>query len=78
MNDAEDPDIVSKPAWDSSQLHMRTWLDELAFWLSTQLSDYATLVEHGFVKFYVPRQGRNLRLRPCLGYPRPSPTALHF
>eukprot|EP00965_Chrysotila_dentata_P029536 981961-Pleurochrysis_carterae.AAC.1 len=49
MNDSEDPDSVSKPSSDSSQLHMRTWLDDLALWLPTQLSDYATLVEHGYV-----------------------------
>eukprot|EP00965_Chrysotila_dentata_P182842 6038403-Pleurochrysis_carterae.AAC.1 len=49
MNDSEDPETVSKPSWDSSQLHMRTWLDDLALWLPTQSSDYATLVEHGCV-----------------------------
>eukprot|EP00965_Chrysotila_dentata_P102180 3373379-Pleurochrysis_carterae.AAC.1 len=49
MNDSEDSESVSKPSWDSSQLHMRTWLDDLALWLPTQSSDYATLVEHGYV-----------------------------
>eukprot|EP00965_Chrysotila_dentata_P072494 2395283-Pleurochrysis_carterae.AAC.1 len=49
MNESEDPESVSKPSWDSSQLHMRTWLDDLALWLPTQCADYASLVEHGFV-----------------------------
>eukprot|EP00965_Chrysotila_dentata_P082983 2737722-Pleurochrysis_carterae.AAC.1 len=49
MNDSEDPESVSKPPWDSSQLHMRTWLDDFALWLPTQYADYASLVEHGYV-----------------------------
>eukprot|EP00965_Chrysotila_dentata_P205280 6182867-Pleurochrysis_carterae.AAC.2 len=47
MDATEDPDAVSKPFWDSSQLYMRTWLDDLAIWLPSQLSDYATLVAQG-------------------------------
>eukprot|EP00965_Chrysotila_dentata_P055224 1832684-Pleurochrysis_carterae.AAC.1 len=49
MTETDDPDTVSKPSWDSSQLHMRTWLDDLAIWLPSQQSDYATLVEQGYV-----------------------------
>eukprot|EP00965_Chrysotila_dentata_P158534 5236491-Pleurochrysis_carterae.AAC.1 len=49
MNESENPESASKPSWDSSQLHMRTWLDDLALWLPTQYADYASLVEHGFV-----------------------------
>eukprot|EP00965_Chrysotila_dentata_P084585 2791941-Pleurochrysis_carterae.AAC.1 len=68
MNDSEDPDSVSKPSWDSSQLHMRTWLDDLALWLPTQLSDYATLVEHAIRD----------RLQPLYSFDDPSPRAPAF
>eukprot|EP00965_Chrysotila_dentata_P093178 3077844-Pleurochrysis_carterae.AAC.1 len=49
MNATEDPYAVSKQSWGSSQMYMRTWLDDLSIWLPSQLSDYATLVEQGFV-----------------------------
>eukprot|EP00965_Chrysotila_dentata_P049866 1653128-Pleurochrysis_carterae.AAC.1 len=50
LNDASpDTDTVSTPNWDSSQLYMRAWLDDLAAWLPTKNSDFATLVEFGYV-----------------------------
>eukprot|EP00965_Chrysotila_dentata_P043150 1433211-Pleurochrysis_carterae.AAC.1 len=87
MNDSEDPDSVSKPSWDSSQLHMRTWLDDLALWLPTQLSDYATLVERGYV---LTSQGKVAtfdldhalairdRLQPLYAFDNPSPLVPTF
>eukprot|EP00965_Chrysotila_dentata_P134984 4464773-Pleurochrysis_carterae.AAC.1 len=87
MNDSEDPDSVSKPSLDFSQLHMRTWLDDLALWLPTQLSDYATLVEHGYV---LTSQGKVAtydldhalairdRLQPFHSFDDPSPRTPTF
>eukprot|EP00965_Chrysotila_dentata_P037809 1257201-Pleurochrysis_carterae.AAC.1 len=50
LNDAStDTDTVSTPSWDSSQLFMRAWLDDLAAWLPTKNADFATLVEFGYV-----------------------------
>eukprot|EP00965_Chrysotila_dentata_P036561 1217018-Pleurochrysis_carterae.AAC.1 len=37
------------PIWDSSQLYLRAWLDDLANWLPAQHSNYAPLVEFGYV-----------------------------
>eukprot|EP00965_Chrysotila_dentata_P089067 2940975-Pleurochrysis_carterae.AAC.1 len=44
-----DPDSVSPPSWDSSQLHLRPWLDDIASWLPAQHSNYSPLIEYGYV-----------------------------
>eukprot|EP00965_Chrysotila_dentata_P183142 6048103-Pleurochrysis_carterae.AAC.1 len=44
-----DPDSVSQPAWDSSQLHLRPWLDDIAAWLPAQHSNYSPIIEFGYV-----------------------------
>eukprot|EP00965_Chrysotila_dentata_P127610 4220198-Pleurochrysis_carterae.AAC.1 len=44
-----DPDAVSAPSWDSSQLHLRLWLDDVAAWLPAQHSNYSPLIEYGYV-----------------------------
>eukprot|EP00965_Chrysotila_dentata_P134768 4457893-Pleurochrysis_carterae.AAC.1 len=44
-----DPDTVSPPSWDSSQLHLRPWLDDVASWLPAQHSNYSPLIEYGYV-----------------------------
>eukprot|EP00965_Chrysotila_dentata_P159069 5254787-Pleurochrysis_carterae.AAC.1 len=44
-----DPDSVSLPSWDSSQLHLRPWLDDIAAWLPAQHSNYSPIIEFGYV-----------------------------
>eukprot|EP00965_Chrysotila_dentata_P057432 1905115-Pleurochrysis_carterae.AAC.1 len=44
-----DTDSVSQPSWDSSQLHLRPWLDVVAAWLPAQHSNYSPLIEFGYV-----------------------------
>eukprot|EP00965_Chrysotila_dentata_P048400 1605325-Pleurochrysis_carterae.AAC.1 len=49
-NDAStDTDPVSQPSWDSSQLYLRPWLDDVAAWLPAQHSNYSPLIEFGYV-----------------------------
>eukprot|EP00965_Chrysotila_dentata_P035345 1175887-Pleurochrysis_carterae.AAC.1 len=48
-NASTDTDPVSQPVWDSSQLHLRPWLDDVAAWLPAQHSNYAPLIEFGYV-----------------------------
>eukprot|EP00965_Chrysotila_dentata_P063338 2099118-Pleurochrysis_carterae.AAC.1 len=66
---------------------MRTWLDDLAHWLPTQQSDYATLVEHGFI---ITSQGKvatydldhalaiRSRLQQLYTFDNPSPCVPNF
>eukprot|EP00965_Chrysotila_dentata_P165398 5462145-Pleurochrysis_carterae.AAC.1 len=44
-----DTDSVSPLSWDSSQLHLRPWLDDIASWLPAQHSNYSPLIEYGYV-----------------------------
>eukprot|EP00965_Chrysotila_dentata_P210684 6186034-Pleurochrysis_carterae.AAC.3 len=48
-NQTSDSDSVSAPSWDSSQLHLRSWLDDVAAWLLAQHSNYSPLIEYGYV-----------------------------
>eukprot|EP00965_Chrysotila_dentata_P001516 50106-Pleurochrysis_carterae.AAC.1 len=48
-NSSNDADTVSAPTWDSSQLYLRAWLDDIAAWLPSQHSNYAPLIEYGYV-----------------------------
>eukprot|EP00965_Chrysotila_dentata_P066716 2208655-Pleurochrysis_carterae.AAC.1 len=48
-NNSNDADTVSAPTWDSSQLYLRAWLDNIAAWLPSQHSNYAPLIEYGYV-----------------------------
>eukprot|EP00965_Chrysotila_dentata_P066666 2207230-Pleurochrysis_carterae.AAC.1 len=48
-NASTDTDSVSQPAWDSSQLHLRPWLDDVAAWLPAQHANYSPLIEFGYV-----------------------------
>eukprot|EP00965_Chrysotila_dentata_P160592 5302013-Pleurochrysis_carterae.AAC.1 len=48
-NQNPDSDSVPAPAWDSSQLHLRTWLDDIAAWLPAQHANYSPLIEYGYV-----------------------------
>eukprot|EP00965_Chrysotila_dentata_P196705 6177749-Pleurochrysis_carterae.AAC.1 len=87
MSISTDPDSVFIPSWDSSQLHMRTWLDDLAVWLPTQQSDFATLVEQGFI---ITSQGKvatydmdhalacRSRLQTVYSFDNPSPRVPSF
>eukprot|EP00965_Chrysotila_dentata_P144787 4782254-Pleurochrysis_carterae.AAC.1 len=44
-----DPVSVSLPSWDSSQLNLRPWLDDVAAWLPAQHPNYSPLIEYGYV-----------------------------
>eukprot|EP00965_Chrysotila_dentata_P154050 5091718-Pleurochrysis_carterae.AAC.1 len=46
---SSDPDSVSLPSWDSSQLHLRPWLDDIAAWLPAQHSNHSPIIEFGCV-----------------------------
>eukprot|EP00965_Chrysotila_dentata_P156888 5184073-Pleurochrysis_carterae.AAC.1 len=48
-NTNTESDSVSAPSWDSSQLHLRAWLDDVTTWLPAQHSNYAPLIEYGYV-----------------------------
>eukprot|EP00965_Chrysotila_dentata_P096348 3184169-Pleurochrysis_carterae.AAC.2 len=48
-NNITDIDTVSAPTWDSSQLYLRAWRDDIAAWLPSQHSNYSPLVEYGYV-----------------------------
>eukprot|EP00965_Chrysotila_dentata_P067237 2225184-Pleurochrysis_carterae.AAC.3 len=48
-NITTDTDSVSAPSWDSSQLHLRAWLDDVAAWLPAQHSNYSSPIEFGYV-----------------------------
>eukprot|EP00965_Chrysotila_dentata_P006049 198358-Pleurochrysis_carterae.AAC.1 len=48
-NSHTDSDSVSQPSWDSSQLYLRQWLDDIAAWLPGQHSNYPPLIEYGYV-----------------------------
>jgi transposase InsO family protein len=41
--------VIPTPSWNSTQLTMRIWLDDLIAWLPTKSPSYATLLEHGYV-----------------------------
>eukprot|EP00965_Chrysotila_dentata_P064687 2144916-Pleurochrysis_carterae.AAC.1 len=48
-NPHTDSNSVSLPSWDSSQLYLRQWLDDIAAWLPGQHSNYPPLIEYGYV-----------------------------
>eukprot|EP00965_Chrysotila_dentata_P102778 3393193-Pleurochrysis_carterae.AAC.1 len=48
-NNTSDTETVSAPTWDSSQLYLRAWLDDIAAWLPSQHA-YSTFVEYGYVR----------------------------
>ena len=41
--------VIPTPSWNSTQLTMRIWLDDLIAWLPTKSPSYATLLEYGYV-----------------------------
>eukprot|EP00965_Chrysotila_dentata_P041374 1372422-Pleurochrysis_carterae.AAC.1 len=48
-NSHTESDSVPQPSWDSSQLYLRPWLDDIAAWLPGQHSNYSPLIEYGCV-----------------------------
>eukprot|EP00965_Chrysotila_dentata_P143074 4727900-Pleurochrysis_carterae.AAC.1 len=48
-NLSTESDSVQAPSWDSSQLQLRAWLDDVAAWLPAQHSNYSPLIEYGYV-----------------------------
>eukprot|EP00965_Chrysotila_dentata_P245664 6206698-Pleurochrysis_carterae.AAC.3 len=45
----------TQPSWDSSQISIRAWLDDVHAWIQTCDQSYAPLIEHGYV---LPSHGR--------------------
>ena len=58
---------TEKPSWDSSQLTMATWLDNLKTYIFDVDDDFGTLVSHGFVlartKVVVPTELHGIAFR---------------
>eukprot|EP00965_Chrysotila_dentata_P212938 6187337-Pleurochrysis_carterae.AAC.1 len=48
---AKDPVTVSisQPSWDSSQISIRAWVDDLLAWIPTCEQSFAPLIEQGYV-----------------------------
>eukprot|EP00965_Chrysotila_dentata_P105166 3473174-Pleurochrysis_carterae.AAC.1 len=48
-NSTPDSDPASALSWDSLQLYLRAWLDDIAAWLPSPHSNYSPLAEYGYV-----------------------------
>eukprot|EP00965_Chrysotila_dentata_P121116 4005810-Pleurochrysis_carterae.AAC.1 len=40
---------ATQPSWDSSQISIRAWVDDVLAWTPTCDQSYAPLIEHGYV-----------------------------
>eukprot|EP00965_Chrysotila_dentata_P021247 703526-Pleurochrysis_carterae.AAC.1 len=47
----KEPSAVSnpQPSWDSSQISIRAWVDDVLAWIPTCDQSFAPLIEHGYV-----------------------------